>query len=106
MPALLLTTVRPFVPRACNALIRFSGMPHKPKPPIMIVAPSGMSATASSALAITLSIATDYSWLTAEDGEDAEACRYGSRRQSSGVLSALGGQVRRPSSVSRASDSL
>ena len=40
-PALLLMTVRSFVPRACSAWIRFSGMPHRPKPPIRIVAPSG-----------------------------------------------------------------
>jgi hypothetical protein len=36
----------------------FSGMPHSPKPPIMIVAPSGIAATASSALASTLFIET------------------------------------------------
>ena len=38
------------VPRACSAAISFSGIPHRPKPSIMIVAPSGMSATASSAV--------------------------------------------------------
>ena len=57
-PALLLITVRSFVPRACSAAIRFSGMPHRPKPPMRMVAPSGMSATASSALASTLFIAS------------------------------------------------
>src|SRR4029079_2116209 len=55
-PGLLLMTVRLRVPRACSALIRFSGRPHRPKPPHMIVAPSGMSATASEALPITLFI--------------------------------------------------
>src|SRR5258705_10027278 len=49
-------TVRSFVPRARSAAMRFSGMPHSPKPPIIIVAPSGMSATASSAFARTLFI--------------------------------------------------
>src|SRR6059058_4989880 len=38
--------------------MRFSGMPHRPKPPIMIVAPSGIRATASAALASTLFIAS------------------------------------------------
>src|SRR5438093_942297 len=49
-------TVRSLVPRCRSAVMRFSGMPHSPKPPIMIVAPSGMSAAASSALARTLFI--------------------------------------------------
>src|SRR5712671_200241 len=49
-------TVSPFVPRACSAAMRCSGMPHSPKPPIIIVASSGTSATASSALARTLFI--------------------------------------------------
>src|SRR3954447_16555563 len=53
-PALLLITVRPRVPRARSAAIRVSGMPHSPKPPIIIVAPSGMRATASSAPGSTL----------------------------------------------------
>src|SRR5258706_6825561 len=55
-PALLLMTVRPMVPRARSAAMRCSGIPHSPKPPIIIVAPSGMSATASSAFARTLFI--------------------------------------------------
>ena len=42
------------MPRACSAWIRFSGMPHSPKPPMRIVAPSGMRATAASALGSTL----------------------------------------------------
>src|SRR6185503_6710638 len=53
-PGLLLMTVRFLVPRACSALMRFSGRPHRPKPPHMIVAPSGIRATASAALLITL----------------------------------------------------
>src|SRR5262245_35254353 len=53
-PGLLLTIVRLRVPRACRARMRFSGRPHRPKPPHMTVAPSGMSATASAALSITL----------------------------------------------------
>ena len=53
-PALLLMTVRSRVPRRWSAAISVSGMPQSPKPPIMIVAPSGMRATASSALAICL----------------------------------------------------
>jgi hypothetical protein len=35
------------------------GIPFKPKPPTAIDAPSGMSATASAALLITLSIIVD-----------------------------------------------
>src|SRR6188474_1676124 len=37
------------VPRRASALMRFSGMPHKPKPPSRMLAPSGTSATAASA---------------------------------------------------------
>src|SRR6185295_19024265 len=48
--------VRSRVPRSCSALMRFSGSPHKPNPPHITVAPSGMSATASSALLNTLSM--------------------------------------------------
>src|SRR5215831_5005854 len=57
-PALLLTTVRFFVPRACSAAMRFSGMPQRPNPPIMMVAPSGIRATASAAPVTTLFIAS------------------------------------------------
>src|SRR5687768_9694266 len=46
--------VRPFIPLRTSAAIQFSGMPHKPKPPSMIVAPSGISRMASSALVTTL----------------------------------------------------
>src|SRR2546426_5253176 len=67
-PALLLMTVRPFVPRACSALMRFSGMPHRPKPPIMIVAPSGTSATAASASGSTLFMIDDYTRLLFQGG--------------------------------------
>src|ERR671937_2216649 len=44
--------------------MRFSGMPHRPKPPIMIVAPSGIGATASDALATTLFIASHSNKMT------------------------------------------
>src|SRR3954464_10399055 len=66
-PALLLITVRPRVPRARSAAIRVSGMPHSPKPPIIIVAPSGMRATASSAPDSTLftgGILSSVRWLS------------------------------------------
>src|SRR5579864_6655192 len=53
-PMLLLMVCRPFTPLRTRAAIRFSGMPHNPKPPIITVAPSGMSATAASDVAITL----------------------------------------------------
>src|SRR6266498_1596106 len=56
-PTLLLMVVRFFTPLRTRARSRFSGTPHKPKPPTMIVAPSGMSRTASSALATSLFIA-------------------------------------------------
>ena len=49
VPALLLMTVRPFDPRSRRAAMRFSGRPQRPKPEIMIEAPSGMSRTASAA---------------------------------------------------------
>src|SRR5579864_794074 len=49
--------VRFFTPRRTSARIKFSGIPHSPKPPIMMVAPSGMSRIASSELATSLFIA-------------------------------------------------
>src|SRR3954463_11276391 len=48
--------MRFFTPLRWMASIRFSGLPHSPKPPLMITAPSWMSRTASSALATTLFI--------------------------------------------------
>src|SRR5580692_1782657 len=54
-PALLLTMVRSLVPLRRTAAIRFSGMPHKPKPPMRIVAPSGSFAMAASAEEMRLS---------------------------------------------------
>src|SRR5262245_49479365 len=54
-------TVRPRVPRARSARMRFSGMPQRPKPPIMMLAPSGTSATAAAASASTLFTTADYS---------------------------------------------
>src|SRR5690348_15494809 len=53
-PMLLLMVCRPLTPFRTSAAIRFSGMPHNPKPPIITVAPSGISATAASDVAITL----------------------------------------------------
>src|SRR6266702_1202508 len=55
-PALLLTTMRSLVPLLRTAAIRFSGMPHSPKPPIKIVMPSRKLAMASSADAMRLSM--------------------------------------------------
>ena len=55
-PTLLLMVVRFFTPLRPRARIRFSGMPHSPNPPTMMVAPSKMSRMASSALATTLFI--------------------------------------------------
>src|SRR5258708_6877131 len=57
-PALLLITVRFFVPRACRAAFSASGRPQSPNPPIMLVEPSGLPATASDAPASTLFIAS------------------------------------------------
>src|SRR5579864_294424 len=51
---LLLMVCRPFTPFRTSAAIRFSGMPHSPKPPIITVAPSEMLATAASDVSITL----------------------------------------------------
>src|SRR3990170_7190344 len=56
-PALFEITVRFLIPFRRTAAIRFSGRPQRPKPPIMILAPSGMSRIAPSALATTLFIA-------------------------------------------------
>jgi hypothetical protein len=48
LPALLLTIVRSFAEWPINASTSSEGMPALPKPPIRIVAPSRMSATAAS----------------------------------------------------------
>src|SRR6478735_9467107 len=58
-PQLLLTVSRPEVPARWRASIRATGIPQSPNPPTASEAPSGMSATASSALATTLSIIID-----------------------------------------------
>src|SRR5436190_21307379 len=54
VPALLLMTVRSFAPCWRRAAMRFSGIPHRPKPEIMMDAPSGTSRTASAASLTTL----------------------------------------------------
>lgn len=46
-PALFETIVRSLAPCLSIAPIRFSGIPHKPKPPTNNFAPSGISLTAS-----------------------------------------------------------
>ena len=53
-PALFETAVKSFVPVSLKAFIKFSGIPHKPKPPTVTVHPFGMSATASAAFSHTL----------------------------------------------------
>src|SRR6185312_733771 len=50
---------RSVVPCASSASMRAMGLPLSPNPPTAIVAPSGMSATASAALATCLSITRD-----------------------------------------------
>ncbi len=59
-PTLLLMVVRFLTPLRARARIRFSGIPHKPNPPTIIVAPSNTSWIASSALATTLCIAGEF----------------------------------------------
>src|ERR1700674_3757918 len=59
-PALLLMVVRFLTPLWTRARIRFSGFPHKPNPPTMMVAPSNTSWIASSALATTLCMAGEF----------------------------------------------
>ncbi len=54
-PQLLETASRSDVPASRSASISTDGTPHNPNPPTDSVAPSGMSATASAALATTLS---------------------------------------------------
>ncbi len=49
MPQLFETMVRSLGPCYAIAVIRFSGMPHRPKPPAQIVAPSLISLVASAA---------------------------------------------------------
>ena len=58
LPALLQTTVRSRAPCAISASTRTAGMPAVPNPPIMIVAPSLMPATAAAGDSTTL-VTTD-----------------------------------------------
>ena len=55
-PQLFDTTPRPETPRSYSAWISTFGTPLSPNPPTASVAPSGTSATASRAVATTLSI--------------------------------------------------
>src|SRR5882762_6725553 len=55
-PTLLLMVVKFLTPFLTSARIRFSGIPHKPKPPNIMEAPSCTSRIASSALATILFI--------------------------------------------------
>src|SRR5215475_8565791 len=69
LPALLLTIVRSRAPCSITASTSAAGRPAPPKPPIMIVAPSLMPATAAAAdsttLLTTFDLATCYSLLAA-----------------------------------------
>src|SRR5262245_22414199 len=56
VPALLEHMVRPVAPWSRSAFRQFSGIPQRPKPDTMIVAPLGMSRTASAASLTTLFI--------------------------------------------------
>src|SRR5262244_4151356 len=73
-------SVRFFTPFFASAAIRFSGFPHRPNPPDITTAPSGMSLTAASALATTLFMSSPGSALdhqrdalTAPDAERGDA---------------------------------
>src|SRR5262249_40218966 len=55
-PALFETIVRFFAPLRCTAAMRFSGMPHRPKPPIRTVMPSLRLAMAASGEEMRLSM--------------------------------------------------
>src|SRR5262245_12154691 len=56
MPQLLDTMSRSLMPAAWIALIRFSGLPHRPKPPDINVIPSRMPSMAARAEGKVLSI--------------------------------------------------
>src|SRR5437870_4289331 len=56
LPALLLTMVRSRAPCSISASISCDGIPAVPNPPIITVAPSGMSTTAAAGVATVLSI--------------------------------------------------
>ncbi|GAP55799.1 hypothetical protein AHiyo6_23640 [Arthrobacter sp. Hiyo6] len=58
-PQLLLTVSSSLAPRWWRASMSATGMPHNPNPPTASDAPSWISATASAALATTLSIIVD-----------------------------------------------
>src|SRR5690348_4855945 len=67
-PALLEMTVRLFAPESRNARIRFSGMPHSPKPPDITVMPSRVRpASADFASANTFFDWPVFDWLAGID---------------------------------------
>ena len=59
---LLLMGRRFLGPRRTSAWIRFSGIPQRPKPPSMMVAPSGISATAAALVATFFKTALRMRW--------------------------------------------
>src|ERR1700683_3582714 len=81
MPALLLMVVRFFDPLRASARIRFSGIPHSPKPPSIMTEPSPTSRIASSALATTLFIA--FAILTQTHHGDTESRSHGENNRKS-----------------------
>src|ERR1700742_4178090 len=60
-PTLLAIVCSPVTFRRTSAAIRFSGTPHIPKPPTMMLEPSAISATAASEFATTLFTGHQYS---------------------------------------------
>src|SRR6266849_7559136 len=89
-PGLLLMIVSRVVPLARRAWIRFSGMPQRPKPPMRIEAPSGMSATAASALGRTLFMASALQPFAPASGSDEDLLEPVARRQ---ILSQVAEQL-------------
>ena len=72
-PALLETTVNSLTLALAKAFIRFSGIPHKPKPPTNKVDLDGMSLIASSAL---LNISTNCGLSLTSIGEPSKCNRF------------------------------
>src|SRR6185503_10054738 len=106
-PALLPTMVRPLTPLSTSAWMRFSGMPHRPKPPAAIVMLSRRSpCSAADAFAWTFFIGVELPerrHSIIHHGTRIDAVRRGGRRRRPGgprggdsPQAALGGNLRLP----------
>src|SRR5882672_5261917 len=109
LPALLLTIVRSFAPRAISASMSSEGMPAVPKPPIITVAPSLTSASAAAVEFLILSIILSASlclWHSATSIGDKKPAEQRQRRVGALRVRAELGSIRSTHAPSRISQAV